>query len=126
MCTACPTICWVGHIRGKETTNSQAIHNGPSRPTRDRRAPSHLDDYFCYNARVNDPSLASSPSINSSSNPYPLVNYITCDNFSVSHNAFLATITKIIEPRYYHEAVKDPRWCQAMAEEIKGLKDNMT
>jgi len=31
------------------------------RPTRERRAPSHLDDYFCYNTQVTDPLLVSSP-----------------------------------------------------------------
>jgi len=85
-----------------------------------------LDDYFCYNARLNDPSLASSPPISSSGNPYLLVNYITYGNFSTSHKAFVAIITKIIELGYYHEVVKDASWCQAMVEEIKALEDNMT
>jgi len=75
---------------------------------------------------VKDPPLASSPPNGSSGNPYPLVHYITCNNFSASHRAFLATITKIVEPRHYQEAVKDPRWRQAMTEEINALEENQT
>ena len=96
------------------------------RPTRMKRAPSHLEDYFCYTSQVNDPSLASLPANSSSGNPYPLVNYITCNNFSASHRAFLATITKIVDPRYYQEAVKDSRWRHAMAEEIRASEENKT
>jgi len=97
-----------------------------TRPAQEKRLPSHLEDYFCYNTQVRDPLLAFSPSKGSSGNPYPLVNYITCNNFSNRHRAFLAAITKIVEPRYYHEAVRDPRWQKAMAEEIRALEENRT
>jgi len=47
-------------------------------------------------------------------------------NFSVSHHNYLATITKVTEPRYYHEAVKDSHWKVAMEEEIRLYKKNQT
>jgi len=110
------------------TENADGHPNGNDniRPTRTRRASSHLEDYVCYAAQVNDPSLVASPPKGSSGNPYPLVNYITCNNFSNSHRAFLDSITKIIEPRYYYEAIKDPRWRKAMGEEIRALEENKT
>jgi len=60
------------------------------------------------------------------STPYPLINYITCNNFCLSYRTFLPGITKILEPMYYHEAVRDPRWCKAMAEEIHAFDENQT
>jgi len=56
----------------------------------------------------------------------PLVNYVTCNCFSNPHEAFLVAITKIFEPRYYHEVAKDPRWNGAMGEEIRALEANQT
>ena len=53
---------------------------------------------------------------------YPIVNYVTCANFSDSHNAFLAAIVKIVEPRFYREAAKDSKWKAAMEEEIRALE----
>jgi len=62
---------------------------------------------MCYRARAQDPSLQDTPlQQECSGTPYPLVNYITCN--PNTHRAFLAAIIKIVEPRYYHEAAKDP------------------
>ena len=85
-----------------------------------------MEDYFCYNVEASDPSLASCYQKDSSSTPYPLVDYIKCQNFSSSHRAYLAAITKNVEPRYYKEVVQDSRWRQAMAEEIHASEANQT
>ena len=42
------------------------------------------------------------------------------------HKNYLAAITKIMEPRYFHEAVKDVKWREAMAKEIEALEINKT
>ena len=62
----------------------------------------------------------------SSSKSYPIANYVTCEWFSEAYKSYLATITKIIEPRYFHEAVKDPKWREAMSKEIEALELNNT
>ena len=54
------------------------------------------------------------------------MSYISCNNFSTSHGVFLASIAKIVEPSYYQEDVKDPRWQKAIAEEIHALEENQT
>jgi len=80
------------------------------RPSRERRPPSHLTDYVCYSSRSIDPSTQHSSSTSSSSIRYPIANFVTCANFSNAHRGYLAAIGKIIEPRYYHEAARDPNW----------------
>jgi len=95
--------------------------------TRARRPPAHLGDYICYNTRCKEPlSLAARLQNESSSTSYPIANYVVCTNFSVTHKQFLTAVTKVIESRYYHEAAKDPRWRDAMADEIRALEQNGT
>jgi len=51
---------------------------------------------------------------------------VTYANFSNAHKNYLAAITKIVEPRYFHEAVKDKHWGEAMAKETETLELNKT
>ena len=50
-----------------------------------------------------------------------MVNYVTCENFSSAHKKCLAAITKIADPRHFHEALQDANWREAMVVEIKAL-----
>ena len=77
-------------VRGSaENSTIQPTISDQAWPARDRRPPSHLEDYFCYSTHVKDPALASSLPSSSSGNAYPLTQYITCENFSVGHRACL-------------------------------------
>jgi len=58
--------------------------------------------------------------------PYPIANYVIFANFYISHQHFLANITKLTDPKYDHEAVKDPPWRGAMEGEICALEKNIT
>jgi len=58
--------------------------------------------------------------------PYPIVNFVTCENFSSAHQAYLAAITKVVEPWHFSEVVKDANWREAMAKEIEALETNQT
>jgi len=86
----------------------------------------HLTDYVCCNVRSKDPPTTNSFHHGPSGTPYPIVSFVTCSNFPSTHQAFLAAITKIVEPRSYYEAAKDPLWQKAMAEEIQALEDKKT
>jgi len=70
------------------------------------------------------PSSPSSLHKVSSGNPYPIIDYITCANFSKAHRSYLATLIKIIDPRHFHEAFKDSRWREAMENKIEALECN--
>ncbi|KAL0404417.1 UNVERIFIED_CONTAM: Retrovirus-related Pol polyprotein from transposon RE2 [Sesamum radiatum] len=72
------------------------------RSERSRQPNTRLKDYVCLTAHCVDPSA--SPTIQSSS----------------------SAITVETEPNRFVDAVKDPRWCDAMAKEIAALESNRT
>ena len=38
----------------------------------------------------------------------------------------MATITKVVEPKYFPEVVKETLWRKAKAEEVRALEENKT
>ena len=91
------------------------------------RPPAWFGNYFCYNASAINPISTPPPcQKDSSSTHYTLKNYVTFTKFSPTYQQFLSTITKVVEPRFYHEVVKDEKWRKAMAEEISALEKNET
>lgn len=58
--------------------------------------------------------------------PHSLANYMTYMKLSPTYQAYLSAISVDTEPRTYEEAVKDPRWVEAMKQEIRALEDNGT
>ena len=52
--------------------------------------------------------------------------YIDSSLLSSSYANFCSLITSIPEPRFYHEAVKDPKWKEVMNAEIAALVSNHT
>jgi len=98
----------------------------PTNPhsTHVRRTPTYLGDYVYNHTHSKDPlSIAHQLQDKSLGTPYPIANYVTYANFSISHQNFLTTITKVTEPKYHHEAAKDPRWRAILEEEIQALEN---
>ena len=58
--------------------------------------------------------------------PYPTLDYVNCKNFSARHCAFLAAITAGVELASFAEAVRDPRWHEAMKFGLQALENNNT
>ena len=48
------------------------------------------------------------------------------DDFDYGHKKFALSITADKEPRTYAEAIKDPRWIEAMNQETRALETNNT
>ncbi|KAH7568282.1 hypothetical protein JRO89_XS07G0271200 [Xanthoceras sorbifolium] len=65
---------------------------------------------------------SSSPPKRSSGTPFPIAYFVNCDKFSVKHRQFLAAVTTWVEPKSYSEAVKHPRWRNAMKDELAALE----
>lgn len=48
------------------------------------------------------------------------------NHLSPTYQAYLSGISTDTEPSSYEEAIKDPRWVEAMKHEISSLEDNGT
>ena len=57
---------------------------------------------------------------------YPLVNFVSYNNLSSSHHAFVASISSSVEPNTFAQAEHDPKWREAMNLEIEALEANGT
>ncbi|XP_060182349.1 uncharacterized mitochondrial protein AtMg00820-like [Lycium barbarum] len=58
--------------------------------------------------------------------PYALNKYLSYDTLSPKYQAYVVVFSSTTEPKNYSEAMQDPRWVQAMKEEITALENNNT
>ncbi|XP_070026237.1 uncharacterized protein [Nicotiana sylvestris] len=58
--------------------------------------------------------------------PYSMANYVSYNSLSPSYQSYIAAFSTIVEPSSYEEAIKDPRWVEAMKSEIAALEANHT
>ena len=120
------------------TPATEAMENRPTTPKlgrgqRDKQRPTKFNDYIMYNARMlqnPDPHHTLIAASNESSTvqgmPYPLDKFVSDLNFSPAHQAFLAAVTKEVEPRNFKEAVQYEIWRNSMKSEIKAFEINKT
>jgi len=93
--------------RGNQT-EGPSVESGPhSRGQRARKAPMHLQDYICYT--MQDPSsYASQVQKASSGKPYPIANYVTCNNFSPTIEIIWLLLPKLWGPGLFMKLLKIP------------------
>ena len=99
------------------------------RSPRSTKPPSYLQDYKCNTISSNElpPSTPLSKLGTSSGTPkYLISDYLDTSFLSPPYANFCSLITSILEPRFYHEAIKDPKWQEAMNAEILALVSNNT
>ncbi|XP_075077347.1 uncharacterized protein LOC142164075 [Nicotiana tabacum] len=58
--------------------------------------------------------------------PYAISKYIAYDKLNSQYQAYIAKTSTVTEPKAYSEALKDPRWVDAMKDEIEALPKNHT
>ncbi|KAL3371764.1 hypothetical protein AABB24_008346 [Solanum stoloniferum] len=85
---------------------------GTRRSTRDRNPPIWLKDFVLLS--VNDTV------------DYPMSRYVACAHLAPRYQAFIVSISTSTEPKTYYEAITDPRWVEAMKEEVSALQQNNT
>ncbi|RDY02678.1 hypothetical protein CR513_13821, partial [Mucuna pruriens] len=118
----------------KIQSSEDLMNENLGRGHRECHPPSKLKDYICHTVNcVKDLTPKLHPPSQSSSihNPqvyllYPITNYVTCTNFSMSHRQFLTTITSEHESSRFFEAIRDPLWKNVMKKEIDALERNET
>ncbi|KAK9062516.1 hypothetical protein SSX86_019703 [Deinandra increscens subsp. villosa] len=105
-----------------DVTNIEPQQN--IREQRNRTRPRHLDDYVVkLPPSVDHPQP---PSDQRTSTVHRLNHFVSYENFSDSHKAFMAAINSNDEPKYFSQAVQDDRWREAMKREIQALEHNGT
>jgi len=71
------------------------------------------------------PHLPTSNAV-SSDTLYPISCHLSYSRFVPSHQAFLANISIVSEPKSFSQTVTNPKWCEAMKQEISALEQNHT
>jgi hypothetical protein len=88
-----------------------------------KQKPGYLQDFHC-NLAASSSSIPQSSS--SSGIPYDISAFLSYQNLSSTHKMFSLSVSSIVEPKYYHQAVKHAEWREAMHNEIKALELNNT
>ena len=117
--------------QSNSSTEPDSSSPDPSSPSlgRDHRAKQPnclLRDYFVHSVQLGSPPPGSLDAPRPSGTPYPLANFVSCDNFSMRHRVFLAAVDDGVEPKSFTEAMKFSGWREAMQKEISALEDNCT
>jgi len=85
----------IGELTDRGSVGPELVVDSLGRGRRDHKASSHLKDYLRYSTTTKDHTSSNPLQKVSSSKPYPIVNYVTCENFSVAHKNILLLLPKL-------------------------------
>ncbi|GJS99474.1 putative RNA-directed DNA polymerase [Tanacetum coccineum] len=107
----------------EEPTFNSDSNNFVEPSKRNRTRPTYLDDYEVQLPPSIDHKQPTSS--RESSTVHSLAHYVSYDNFTNTHKAFLSAITSNNEPKHFQQAIQDPRWIEAMKKEIQALERHL-
>lgn len=82
------------------------------------RPPTYLKDFHC---NLIDQSSQPCPQI-----PYHIGQFLSYENLTPIYKTLVLNVSTHHEPQYFHQAVKDPRWHEAMKLELDAMDHNHT
>ncbi|XP_039019841.1 uncharacterized protein LOC120151472 [Hibiscus syriacus] len=71
--------------------------------------PFYLQHYYCNNV--------------SSKCLYPIESFVSSSKLSTEYGAFVANISTVVVPSYYHQAIKSSTWRNAMSDELQAMEE---
>ena len=105
------------------TSPSEIIPQPCRKSSRIKHKPGYLHDYHCHIATsTSEPA----PSSSASGIPYTLSSVLSYDHLSPAQKCFSLSVSALVEPTSYTQAVHCKEWCEAMDAEIKALELNNT
>lgn len=116
-------------------TSEQLPQENLGRGCREKKQSVRLKDFIAYNATQVDPDIhhTLSSCTHQSSIPgppgtslYPLIDFVSDDQFSQGHKTFLTAITTASEPKNFNEAVTQKVFRDSMVVEVEALEDQHT
>lgn len=115
------TLSHVDHIDDPNTiyvnTPQEPVH---TRPSRTKHLPSRYKEFVGLppnlpQCSTNLTHFNSEQGMYSTATcTYPIQNYITYDNLSPSHRAYVIATSQIPVPCIFSQSVSNPNWCKAM------------
>jgi Reverse transcriptase (RNA-dependent DNA polymerase) len=91
------------------------------------RQPSRLHDFVCTSVNTtSSKSNQAASATHASGTPYALNIMLGYEKFSLKHRAFLSSIDSHMEPTSYSQAIRDPKWQEAINSELQALEQNKT
>ena len=91
------------------------------RSSRTVEQPSYLQAYHCN--QVSCLSTAQPLQLGTS---HPLSSHVSYQHLSPSYKTFCCSISSIVKPTFYYQAVSNPKWQEAMTAKIATLEANNT
>lgn len=88
------------------------------RPQRTRIVPLKFQDYTGLPSQFQSAAVYTTP--------YPMTKYLSYEHVTPSYKAFSCQISSQTEPKTYAQAIRNPLWYQAMANELQALEENNT
>ncbi|CAN1785707.1 Retrovirus-related Pol polyprotein from transposon TNT 1-94 [Linum perenne] len=118
-------------INDTEIPNIQSIDQlPPRRSTRTHKTPNYLQDYHCdllaQGSRTNGSDSQMCAQVCSNTVYHPLSSVLCYDKLKPAYKKFVLSISAEREPTHFAEAVKHPKWKQAMDAELQALEMNHT
>jgi hypothetical protein len=106
-----------------ESPHLEIPYQQPRKSYRVKQKPGYLHDYHCHIVASTSEPTSIFPT---SGIPYDISSVLSYNNLSSNQKIFSLSVSAIVEPKSYKQAIQSEEWLEAMDNEIKALELNNT